>query len=338
MDGLDEREKVFYVVSYLQNMYRARIPYTKVRALIQAMRHRYRLCMVNADFLENPTISLAMRACKQNVDIRSEHAKRQRTRKGVVSPEMIKLYRTMYGQRTSSTEERMAYVSAALALNFLLRPGQYCSKKDRRHLIMAEDITFLFNDNATVTQMQPWEIKTHHLKGITSMVLVIHSQKNSTLRTEKYIQQRTREEKELLTDMAQHCIDSRVRASDPLFSLNRKGRNLKLTWDSATSCLRKVVATTNVKAKITLHSLRVGGATSLACGGSSREEIKQIGQWSTKADNDQLYTRATLNNTSVFSTVQGANSLTNAMVTYMDPHLLPSHVSMGGGNKRRLIK
>jgi hypothetical protein len=185
----------------------------------------------------------------------------------------------------------MCYVAIALAYNFMWRASEFIySKSDDVHALLRDDCTCYDADGGVVQSFNDTSI-------VVRMTFVIKSSKADQYGRGRYLSlDRNGEcQSQLIDDILFFLEESGTRSGDVLMSRWRKGRNLKLTRKVVTTVLKEAARHFNVdEVCITLHSLRIGGATQLTALDSDPDMVDRVGGWSTSAaGRSKLYRRGT---------------------------------------------
>ena len=260
------------------------------------------------EVFKDPTVRLAKAGCasrERNVE------KEVKARRLPVTYDMIQYLELAlwHGHEVPgfTTHDKMAFVGIILAFHFMLRCSEYvfeCTKEGRSdpsHALLANDVEFI---TATGLRYKPGELRALNipLASIMHVRLIIRSSKtdkNGKRGRNLIISRRGTEEAHLIQILYEWVFLSGIgtNADDPFLSRYKvhHGKNKRLIL------LRKTV-NTQLKTMAVFfgfddvyfssHSLRIGGATTMAAGGSSRERIKRIADWAADSNSDLLYARS----------------------------------------------
>lgn len=192
-------------------------------------------------------------------------------------------------------DSMMTYMGCALGFTFLLRVSEFVQDRScEEHAFLAKDITLYMTDKNT---RHPWTLRPSEVTLVHSASLINHSNKAGHRKT-LFIDRSSVLESELVSDIAQWCVVSKVKADDPFLSRweirNGKSFHKKLTRPMINAALKSAASAFNVSTlKMSTRGCRVGGASSMKAKGgeAARDVICETGGWSREAGRDLLYER-----------------------------------------------
>ena len=267
------------------------------------------------EVFKDPTVRLAKAGCasrERNVE------KEVKARRLPVTYDMVQyLELTLWhGQEVpgytthgglADIDHKMAYVGIILAFHFMLRCSEYvfeCAKDGRldpSHALLANDVEFITTSGL---RYKPGELRSMNipLASIMHVRLIIRSSKtdqNGKRGRNLILSRRGKEESHLIQILYEWVFLSGIgtKADDPFLSRYK-------THHGRATRLILVRKTVNIELKkmavffgfddvyFSSHSLRIGGATTMAAGGGSRERIKRIADWAAESNSDLLYARS----------------------------------------------
>jgi len=272
------------------------------------------------DIFRDPAVAMARKGCKR-LDVLEGLAATMKPKRLPMTYDMILLLKEMLWSPAEATvEQKMVFVAILIAFHFMLRCSEYIfdSKTDAEdisHALMSDNVEFVLNCG---THVKAHDLGRHGVLfgQVVCILLVIQTSKadqegkgrNLVINVHNTIS--GPQEHELGEIVFQWCLLAALKNGDPFFSRNGSGnkRNLKLQRKKVVEQLKSVATQCGFdEVFFSSHSLRIGGATTMACAGSLRDRIKRIAGWAASSDCDLLYARLTALDGGSLSAIDEAN-------------------------------
>jgi len=146
---------------------------TQIATALQALQHSLRLDGYSTSVFQDPSVSFARRATKE--DPRLRNARLSLKRRLPVTFDMIAYLETLL-YHSRNIDDRMTFIGVLLAFHFMLRVSEYCSDGEGRHALRTGDILFFGTDGDVY---HPWDPRLLTLLSefIVSAIVDVRSSK-----------------------------------------------------------------------------------------------------------------------------------------------------------------
>ena len=204
----------------------------------------------------------------------------------------MRLNRYERGCTAANWEGQAVYLFCALAFHFTLRSSELM-RTSANHWLRTEDIQFV-TGGGTPVRLSVDEARSSTARPrVERCLITAWSTKTRSKGKVLTLDRTTAAESQLLDDLLDWVRASATRADEPVLGIRRDGTLSTMTRAMASFAIKRCAVSFGMPPQyFSLHSLRRGGATAAKSAGVPREERKRVGDWSTKGDNDLVYTTA----------------------------------------------
>ena len=301
------QNKVAILVQFLQNcLQEKKMSATKAINCLGSVRFYFQTNSIPLEIFGHDSLELARRACNNTESGRERNLNREKNLKEGVTIEMIELMRRKKWTTLSGIDDKMTYLAVALAYHFMLRRSEYIYSRDTDHAILTEDVIL---ESREGSRYFPWLMRESAVTvDIVKIDVVVRSSKTDKKGIGKYLSvssagENTAGEKCLIQDMVHWCMIAGFNRGDPFFS-RYAPRKKNLTASMVGDLLKEFGEKCGIERnRVSTHSLRIGGATSLRESGVNRDMIKRIGGWADGSNVDERYSRTTASDRGALSVV-----------------------------------
>jgi len=269
---------------------------------------------LSVEVFEDPLLGLGKRGCMR-MESRGEGASKRPKRLPVTFDMLLymmdKLWHGFVDGHRADVDTQMIFVGAFLAFHFMLRVSEYVfhyesEKRDPSHAIEAKHVEFICKiavpgRGAMLVRLKPWEVRERNVAA-SSVVLVKLFIRDSKMdqfgergRNLLVSNEKGENEKLLVQVLYRWCFLSGIREGDPFLSRRKATKVCKYSR----ACLQRKDLINELKAVakffnleqifFSSHCFRIGGATTMASAGASRDRIKRIAAWLSSSDCDLIY-------------------------------------------------
>jgi hypothetical protein len=254
------------------------------------------------------------------------------------SVDMLKALRISHWCPTPrSTTQMMQYLGAAICLNLVLRVSNVALCNTSNHTLRTDDVMLEVGD-------PPVSVPSHALSSlptigvISSVIFFIRTSKCQSGKTQfKQFGPTDDLNAQFVRDIADWCLIARFKKGDVFCSRYEGGLQKHLTTHLVSKCLKDTAESFNLDpSKFSSHSLRAAGATTLASGGVSSEQIATAGGWADSSGAMQLYLHGSMAQPTPFSVASSLPVVHLGDVRRMDS--LGMTVQTAQRKKNRLVK
>lgn len=308
LHGLAPRDKVLTAIQYIHHLQATGLRHDQIGRMISSCKFMFRVEVWDTGFFEDPSLKMALQSTRQI----GRH-----TNPLIQNPPRLSstldLIAWLRRNNWKTVDERMTTLGITLGFHFLLRISEYTWSRDNTHCILCSDLVFILNDNKVCARKDLVQLNG----SIKKLIVYQPSTKTdqSGAGSLRMLQRTKPQESQLLTDITNWLIESGTKPEEPLFSRYKDGRHLKLTPHMVNDTLKKAGRALGLDpSRISSHSLRIGGASSLKQSGYQRVTIKELGLWSEKSSLDLLYTQSISSSGGVLSLIDEESSLNSSDV------------------------
>ena len=247
--------------------------------------------MDNSQYIRNTKAGLA-----QLYRIRTNRTDADRERIAITS-DMIRIYYIYDGGATPTLPQQAVYTAAMLGFTIVARVSEYLQTDTSAHMLTAAEIVFELPDGRLVQSSQAYK---HVTSKPSAVSILIRSKKNDKRgRGFKYYFLATGPEATycITTILWEYACRAKPMPGRSFFYIPELNWTLKPPY-FATRLKQMGVHFGLDPSRISSHSLRIGGATTLAAAGLTDGDIRGMGDWKSNAfmqyvrKNVELFTRA----------------------------------------------
>ena len=300
MTTASRTEKVRHVVNFFRVRYERGLREKQATEVGSAIRKFFEIKMLSTEWLDDPQIGLARRACRRSAaENRAYRKAREGQDKKPIWYDLLAQIREEHWEGKDfsylNVDLKMVAINCMFSFDLALRRGEsnQGGEKCEDHTLRNEVLTFLLHEPIDTgggfvdairggTESFRKHVTCDNVRGC---VVQGYTHKAGVIHAGKLIETRTDEEELLLMDLVEWVHHSGAGPEDPIFSrytqFPGKPRMLKVcTPKMVSNMIKEFVKAAGLDPRgFALHSLRKGCATQLNAYGVAREEANARGNY-----------------------------------------------------------